>query len=430
MTRHYGAILTVMDHGATARAGMSPHSLPRIKTAKTGKPSPSHLRHKASRMRIAQIAPLFESVPPKRYGGTERVVHWLTEELVGMGHDVTLFATGDSTTSAALVPVRAQAARFVPNFERNNAPYARMLELVRRRTHDFDVLHFHIDFHPFALFTRQPTPFVTTLHGRMDQDWVAQIYDLFPEVPLVSVSDSQRRPMPQLNWAATVLHGMPPALLTPLSAGPRDYVAFLGRISPEKGIESAIRIAAAAGATLKVAAKIGEEDAQYYRDVVAPLLRGGQVDFIGEIDDTRKPAFLSGARALLFPIDWPEPFGLVMIEAMACGCPVIAFRRGSVPEVVEDGLTGFVVDSVAEAVSACARAGMLDRAAVRRRFEQRWSSGRMAGDYLAVYQRLIGSKKGQGAALDPSCAQSAPSAPNTSSAPSARRGSGPLDPNT
>ena len=343
-------------------------------------------------MRIAQIAPLFESVPPQRYGGTERVVAWLTEELVAMGHAVTLFATGESTTSATLVPVRAQAARFVPNFERNNAPYARMLELVRRRAHEFDVLHFHIDFHPFSLFSRQPVPFLTTLHGRLDQDWVPQIYDLFPEVPLVSVSDRQRRPMPHLHWAATVLHGMPAGLLTPLPAPRRDYFAFLGRVSPEKGIESALRIAAAAGAPLKIAAKIGEEDAQYHRDVIAPLLQRGHADFIGEIDDSQKSAFLSGARALLFPIDWPEPFGLVMIEAMACGCPVIAFRRGSVPEVVEDGLTGFVVDSVAEAVAACARVDALDRAAVRRRFEQRWTSGRMAEDYLQVYRRLVASR--------------------------------------
>ncbi len=343
-------------------------------------------------MRIAQIAPLFESVPPKRYGGTERVVHWLTEELVAKGHDVTLFATGDSVTSATLVPVRAQAARFVANFERNNAPYARMLELVFRRAGEFDVLHFHIDFHPFSLFSRQPVPFVSTLHGRMDQDWVTEIYDLFPQVKLVSISDNQRRPMPHLDWAATVLHGMPPGLLTPQREGARDYFAFLGRISPEKGIESAIRIAAAAGVRLRIAAKIGEEDVQYYRDVVAPLLEAGDVEFLGEIDDARKPAFLSGARALLFPIDWPEPFGLVMIEAMACGCPVIAFRRGSVPEVVEDGVTGFVVDSMAEAVAACARVDALDRATVRRRFEQRWTSGRMADDYVALYERLIGGR--------------------------------------
>ncbi|CAH2604741.1 Glycosyltransferase family 4 protein [Rhodovastum atsumiense] len=339
-------------------------------------------------MRIAQIAPLFESVPPRRYGGTERVVHWLTEELVAMGHDVTLFATGDSVTSAELVPVRERAARFVPNFERNNAPYARMLEMVRRRAHEFDVLHFHIDFHPFALFSRQSTPFLTTLHGRLDQDWVPEIYDLYPDVPLVSISDSQRRPMPHLHWAGTVLHGMPAHLLTPQPVGERDYFAFLGRISPEKGIESAIRIAEAAGVKLKVAAKIGEEDAQYYRDVVAPLLQTGNVEFIGEIGDAEKPDFLSGAKALLFPIDWPEPFGLVMIEAMACGCPVIAFRRGSVPEVVEDGLTGFVVDTVDQAVAACAQVEALDRAAVRRRFEQRWTSWRMARDYLGLYDRL------------------------------------------
>lgn len=341
-------------------------------------------------MRIAQVAPLFESVPPLRYGGTERAVHWLTEELVAMGHDVTLFATGDSTTSAELVPVRDHAARFVPNFERNNAPYARMLELVRRRAAEFDVLHFHIDFHPFSVFNRQPVPFVNTLHGRLDQEWVPEIYNLFPDVPLVSVSDAQRRPMPHLHWAGTVLHGMPPHLLTPQPCGERDYLAFLGRISPEKGIESAIRIAMAAGMKLKVAAKIGAEDLQYYRDVVAPLLEGGDVEFLGEICDAEKPAFLSGARALLFPIAWPEPFGLVMIEAMACGCPVIAFRRGSVPEVIEDGLTGFVVDSVAEAASACGRVGVLDRGAVRRRFEQRWTSERMAGDYVELYERLIG----------------------------------------
>lgn len=199
-------------------------------------------------MRIAQIAPLFETVPPRRYGGTERVVHWLTEELVARGHDVTLFASGNSTTSATLVPVRERAVRFMPNFERNAAPYARMLEIVRRRAREFDVLHFHIDFHPFSLFTRQPVPFVNTLHGRLDQDWVPDIYNLFPEVPLVSVSNSQRRPMPHLNWAASVLHGMPADLLTPCANGRGDYFAFLGRISPEKGIETAIRIAAAAGA--------------------------------------------------------------------------------------------------------------------------------------------------------------------------------------
>ncbi len=344
-------------------------------------------------MRIAQIAPLFESVPPRRYGGTERVVSWLTEELVAMGHQVTLFATGDSRTSAELVAVREQACRFVPNFETNCAPYARALELVWQRAPEFDVLHFHIDFHPFSLFSRQPVPFLTTLHGRLDLPWVPEVYGLFPDVPLVSISDNQRRPMPQLNWATTVRHGMPTDLLRPLAREGEDYLAFLGRISPEKGIEAAIRIAAAAGLKLKVAAKIGEEDITYYRDVVSPLFDGQRVEYLGEIDDSDKVAFLSGARALLFPIAWPEPFGLVMIEAMACGCPVVAFPHGSVPEVVEDGRTGYVVANEAEAVAALDRIASLDRATVRQRFEERWSARRMAEDYVAVYERLCRERR-------------------------------------
>ena len=342
-------------------------------------------------MRIAQIAPLFESVPPLRYGGTERVVHWLTESLVTMGHDVTLFAAGDSRTSARLVPMRDSAARFVRNFEVNNAPYARMIELVRRAAAEFDVLHFHIDFHPFSVFTRQSTPFLTTLHGRLDQDWVQNVYSLFPTAPLVSISDNQRTPAPALPFAATILHGMPEHLLKPIPAE-QTYFAFLGRISPEKGIVDAIRIARACGVKLKIAAKIGEEDLPFHEEVVAPLLDGPHVEFIGEIDDSHKPAFLSGAKALLFPIAWPEPFGLVMIEAMACGCPVIAFRRGSVPEVIEDGRTGFIVDTVEQAIAAVARLPTLDRANVRQRFEERWTARRMAEDYVALYQRLIAEK--------------------------------------
>ncbi len=339
-------------------------------------------------MRIAQIAPLFEAVPPRRYGGTERVVHWLTEELVAMGHDVTLFATGDSTTSARLVPARDRARRFVPNFEENGAPYMRLLELVRRQAEQFDVLHFHIDFWPLPVFSRGRTPFLTTLHGRLDRDFLHDIYKMFPAAPLVSISDAQQAPMPHPGWLGTVLHGMPESGLTPTRGGEGGYLAFLGRISPEKGIESAIRIAAASGLKLRVAAKIGEEDAAYHARVVAPLLADGSVEFIGEIDDAQKPDFLSGARALLFPIDWPEPFGLVMIEAMACGCPVIAFRRGSVPEVIEDGVTGFIVDDVAGAVDAIGRLATIDRAMVRRRFEQRWTARRMAEDYLTLYRRL------------------------------------------
>ena len=338
-------------------------------------------------MRIAQIAPLFEAVPPRRYGGTERVVHWLTEALVEMGHDVTLFATGDSRTSARLVPMRAEGERFARNFEYNNAPYARMIELVRRRADDFDILHSHIDFHPFSVFSRQPVPFLTTLHGRLDQAWVPQIYDLFPTVNLVSISDRQRQPMPHLNFAATILHGMPADLLRPVAAR-QEYFAFLGRISPEKGIEAAIHIAAACGVKLRVAAKVGEEDAPYHAEVIAPKLNDNAVEFIGEIDDAAKPGFLSGAKALLFPIDWPEPFGLVMIEAMACGCPVIAFGKGSVPEVIENGRTGFIVDTVEQAVAACARLGEIDRSAVRARFEERWTARRMAEDYVALYRRL------------------------------------------
>ncbi len=343
-------------------------------------------------MRIAQIAPLFETVPPLRYGGTERVVSWLTEELVAAGHEVTLFASGDSVTAARLVPVVPVASRFVPNFEVNTAPYARMIELVARAAGQFDVLHFHIDFHPFPVFSRLGVPFVTTLHGRMDQAWTQGIYGLYPQAHLVSISDNQRVPRPELNWAGTVHHGMPAGLLRPVGAPAEDggYLAFLGRVSPEKGIEDALRIAAATGLVLKVAAKIGAEDRAYYDQVVAPLLASGRVEFIGEITDAEKPAFLSGARALLFPIAWPEPFGLVMIEAMACGCPVIAYPRGSVPEVIEDGLTGFIVSGEAEAVAAVGRLGELSRAAIRGRFEERWSAARMARDYVGIYRRISG----------------------------------------
>ncbi|MBC7636688.1 MAG: glycosyltransferase family 4 protein [Acetobacteraceae bacterium] len=339
-------------------------------------------------MRIAQIAPLFEAVPPLRYGGTERVVHWLTEALVAGGHDVTLFASGDSRTSAKLAPMRPRAERFQRNFEVNNAPYAAMIEHVARRVNEFDILHFHIDFHPMSVMSRQPTPFLTTLHGRLDQDWVPGIYRLFPDAPLVSISDNHRTPLPGQNWLATVLHGMPRDLLRP-APGAHDYFAFLGRISPEKGIVDAIRIAHATGIKLKIAAKIGEEDALFYDQVIRPLIDGDRVEYIGEIDDTTKAAFLSGAKAMLFPIDWPEPFGLVMIEAMACGCPIIAYPNGSVPEVIEHGLTGFIVPNVAAAIAACAKLDTLDRTKVRARFDQRWTSDRMAADYLGLYQRLI-----------------------------------------
>ncbi len=285
-------------------------------------------------MRIAQVAPLFEAVPPKLYGGTERVVSNLTEELVALGHDVTLFASGDSVTAARLEPILPRAIRLDPAVKDWIAVYMCMLERVYRQAADFDVLHFHIDYFPFSLFKRQRTPFVTTLHGRLDLPEFAPVFNLFPDVPVVSISDSQRAPLPRLDWVGTVLHGIPETLLTPQPAK-QDYLAFLGRISPEKGIDKAIRIAAAAGMKLKVAAKIDKADHAYYEEHIRPLLAAGHVEFVGEIDDARKPAFLSGAHASPFPIDWPEPFGLVMIQSIACGTPVIAFNRGSVPEVID-----------------------------------------------------------------------------------------------
>jgi glycosyltransferase involved in cell wall biosynthesis len=344
-------------------------------------------------MRIAQIAPLFEAVPPKLYGGSERVVYSLTEALVEMGHDVTLFASGDSTTSAKLDAPWPRSLRLDPDIRDWVATYALMIEYVRQRADRFDVLHFHIDYWPNSVFTRQDVPFVTTLHGRLDLPEFAAVYRMFPQVPLVSISNSQRKPLPDVGWAATVYHGMPKNLLTPVPVAKRDYLAFLGRISPEKGIERAIQIAGRCGMKLKVAAKVDKADADYFKASVEPLLADANVEFIGEINDSQKPAFLSGARALLFPIDWPEPFGLVMIEAMACGCPVIAMRRGSVPEVMDDGISGFVVDNVDEAVAAFGRLDEIDRNGVRAQFEKRFTSHRMAADYVDLYTRLIAARR-------------------------------------
>ncbi|HET6182499.1 MAG TPA: glycosyltransferase family 4 protein [Acetobacteraceae bacterium] len=339
-------------------------------------------------MRIAQIAPLFEAVPPKLYGGTERVVYSLTEELVAMGHDVTLFASGDSVTSAKLAPMRDQALRLDPTVKDWIAYYMRMMELVRRRADEFDVLHFHTDYFPLSLFSRQRTPFVTTLHGRLDLPEFKLIYETFPDAPFVSISDHQRRPIPGLNWVRTVLHGMPENLLRPQPVK-QEYFAFLGRISPEKGPDKAIRIAEAAGVKLKIAAKIDNADKKYWDEEIGPLVaRSPHVEFVGEINDAQKPAFLSGAHALLFPIDWPEPFGLVMIEAMACGTPVIAYPCGSVPEVIDHGLTGFIVPDEQAAVSAIGSLDKLDRRLVRRQFERRFTARRMAEDYVSVYEEL------------------------------------------
>ncbi|HTR16380.1 MAG TPA: glycosyltransferase family 4 protein [Acetobacteraceae bacterium] len=342
-------------------------------------------------MRIAQIAPLHEAVPPKLYGGTERVVSFLTEELVALGHDVTLFASGDSETAARLEAVWPRALRLDPAIRDPIAPHMLMMEEVRRQAEDFDVLHFHMDYWPFSLFGRQRTPFVTTLHGRLDLPELQPVFNTFPTVPVVSISNSQRRPLPQANFVDTVLHGLPEKLLTPQPKTP-EYLAFLGRIAPEKRPDRAIRIARACGIPIKIAAKIDRVDQEYFNTVIKPLL-GPDVDLIGEINDAQKPDFLSGAIGLLMPIDWPEPFGLVMIEAMACGTPVIAFNRGSVPEIVEDGLTGFIVEDETSAIASVSRLGTLSRERVRRRFEERFTARRMAEDYLALYRELAAAER-------------------------------------
>lgn len=344
-------------------------------------------------MRIAQIAPLHEAVPPKLYGGTERVVAFLTDELVKMGHDVTLFASGDSMTSATLEAVWPRALRLDPAIRDPIAPHMLLMERAARRADDFDILHFHMDYWPFTYFSRQKTPFVTTMHGRLDLMELQPVFDAFPQAPIVSISDSQRRPLPQARYAGTVLHGLPENLLTP-QPGPRNYLAFLGRICPEKGVDKAIRIARAVGMPLKIAAKVDKVDVEYFERDILPMLGDG-VELVGEINDSQKSAFLSGARALLMPIDWPEPFGLVMIEAMACGTPVIAFRHGSVPEVIEDGVTGAIVTSEMEAIAAYPRVEKLDPANIRREFEKRFTARRMAEDYLAIYKTLIEERAGK-----------------------------------
>jgi glycosyltransferase involved in cell wall biosynthesis len=357
-------------------------------------------------MRIAQVAPLIESVPPRLYGGTERIVSYLTEELVAQGHDVTLFASGDSITSARLVKCCTQALRLSPGAV-DPIPYLMlMLDKVRRRASDFDIVHFHIDQFHFPICNGLRHPAVTTLHGRQDLPDLKALYTGFPRMPLVSISNAQRAPLPVANFVATVPHGLPREPLV-FSPEPRSgYLAFIGRISPEKRLDRAVEIARTAGLPLKIAAKVDKVDRDYFNAKIEPLLEGPGVEYIGEIDERRKPAFLGDARALLFPIDWPEPFGLVMIEAMACGTPVLAFRCGSVPEVVDDGVTGWTVGSMAEAMAALPRVLALDRARVRRRFEERFTVARMARDYLKVYEQLLpkhGARRddGEASALQP-----------------------------
>ncbi|WP_030538782.1 glycosyltransferase family 4 protein [Sphingobium sp. DC-2] len=344
-------------------------------------------------MRIAQIAPLAESVPPKLYGGTERIVSYLTEALVDQGHDVTLFASGDSITRAELVPITKTALRLNP-YVRDPIPYHMMLlEAVRQRADEFDALHFHIDMLHMPLVQDFVGRTVTTLHGRLDLPDLPAFYRAFPHHSLVSISDNQRLPMPPVNWAGTVLHGLPRDLLPPRIGRKEGYLAFLGRISPEKRPDRAIRIAARSGKPLKIAAKIDNVDRQYWEEQIAPLLdRHPNIQFIGEINETQKAEFLGNASALLFPIDWPEPFGLVMIEAMACATPVIAFRCGSVPEVIDHGVSGFIVDDEDQAVEAVARLHELDRGRVRAAFDARFTADRMASDYVAIYRDLPGAR--------------------------------------
>jgi glycosyltransferase involved in cell wall biosynthesis len=339
-------------------------------------------------MRIAQIAPLTESVPPKLYGGTERVVSYITEALVELGHDVTLFASGDSQTRGKLVPVWPRALRLDPGIRDRIAPHMLLMEIVRRQADEFDVLHFHMDYYSFSLFGRQDTPFVTTLHGRLDLPEQQPIFDTFSNAYVVSISDSQREPLPQAKWLTTVYHGLPEKLYTPQSVEQR-YLAFLGRISPEKRVDTAIRVARHCGMKIRIAAKIDAADRAYFDRDIRPLLALPHVEFIGEIDDTQKAEFLSGAHALLFPIDWPEPFGLAMIEAMACGTPVIAFNRGSAPEVVDEGVSGFVVEDEISAIAAVNRIHTLSRERVRECFERRFTSRRMAQQYLDAYNVVM-----------------------------------------
>jgi glycosyltransferase involved in cell wall biosynthesis len=339
-------------------------------------------------MYIAQIAPLVEAVPPKFYGGTERVIHWLTEELVALGHDVTLFASGDSITSARLEAVWPRALRLDGSVRDPNALHMTMLERVRQQANEFDFLHFHLDYYPFSLFCRQPVPFVTTLHGRLDLPEHKPVFTTFSTQPVISISDSQRRPVPHANWIRTIYHGLPRELLMPVAVRPR-YFAFLGRIAPEKGVDRAISIARRCGVPLRIAAKIDKMDREYFNEKIRPQLDGTNVEYIGEITDHEKSEFLSGAVALLDPIDWPEPFGIVMIEAMACGTPVIAFNRGSIPEVIDEGLTGFIVEDEEGAIGAFNRLSLLSREKVRYRFEQRFTARRMALEYLSAYRGLM-----------------------------------------
>ncbi|PPQ20608.1 Glycosyltransferase involved in cell wall bisynthesis [Bradyrhizobium shewense] len=339
-------------------------------------------------MRIAQLAPLAESVPPKLYGGTERVVAWLVDELVKLGHDVTLFASGDSRTTGKLHPVWPRALRLGRKGADPGAANAMLLEAIAKRARDFDVIHAHIDWLQLPLLSRLGVPFMTTMHGRLDLPGLPELVRQFPEAGFVSISDHQRLPLPDAKWMGTIQHGLPSELLRP-SYEEGAYLAFLGRLTAEKGPEDAIRIAHAARMPLRIAAKIPRAETAYFKKHLEPQIDGEKIQLVGEVDDVKKQAFLDRAAALLFPIDWPEPFGLVMIEAMACGTPVIAYRSGSVPEVIEHGVTGFIVENEDQAVEAVGELSKLDRKRVRARFEERFTACRMARQYEDRYRALI-----------------------------------------
>lgn len=339
-------------------------------------------------LRIAQVSPLYESVPPKYYGGTERVVSYLTEELVAQGHEVTLFASGDSVTKARLVAPCRRSLRLDKNCIDQLSYHLLMLEMVAQRAREFDIIHYHVDYLHFPLSRRLSTPHVTTLHGRLDIPDLVPLYREFRDMPVISISNAQREPLPFANWQGTVYHGLPLDLYT-FRPAPGRYLAFLGRISPEKRVDRAIEIALRTGLELKIAAKVDRIDQEYFESVIKPLLKGPGIEYVGEIGEGEKDEFLGNALALLFPIDWPEPFGLAMIEALACGTPVIAYRRGSVPEVLDHGVTGFIVHGLEDAVRAVEEVHKIDRARCRAVFEERFSARRMAQDYLAIYQNLL-----------------------------------------
>jgi glycosyltransferase involved in cell wall biosynthesis len=342
-------------------------------------------------MKIAQVAPVFERVPPKRYGGTERVISYLTEELVRQGHDVTLFATGDSVTKAKLVSPIEQSKRFDTTRQEWLVYQSVMMDQLVEVALEFDLIHFHTDYFHFPILRKLQVPHLTTLHGRLDLPELVPLYRHFDHVPVVSISESQRLPLSWVNWLSTVHHGLPENQYH-FSAAPEDYFVFVGRASPEKGLDQAIEIALRCGVPLRIAAKVDKQDEAYFEKVVSPLLGHPLIDFIGEVGEPEKQVLIANAKAFLFLIDWPEPFGMVMIEAFACGTPVIAYRHGSVPEIMEDGVTGFIVDDLEQAIQAAGRIGSIDRRLCRKKFEDRFTAERMAQDYLQIYHRIQSEK--------------------------------------